>query len=284
MVGQGCRLENPPETRDAILWLPDASRMGVGKAEEGATPEALKIALEEAEADLRIYVESLTATREAIEEAVVMVQEQRENFDYALNRFETLMPLVETGALEPLAASQIQSAYISARASLAQAKFFLGQARRDFGSEEVRRRRLSNLQGRVEMLRQQLGLGEENLADALEEEVAAATEPGPLPLVEAYFHGAGPELVVGQRAVFFLADSDVARSARVQRIEVAAGQGPSAVWLEPILEPSELAEILAGGRPARPVRVKLLAESRPEINPETNTEIVRQPAPKEGAP
>jgi len=53
------------------------------------------------------------------------------------------MPLVETGALEPLAVSQIESAYISARASLAQAKYLPSQATRDYQTENARRWKLA---------------------------------------------------------------------------------------------------------------------------------------------
>jgi hypothetical protein len=117
---------------------------------------AAEEALAKAEAELGDYLQAMQHARDAIGEAVVMVQEQRENFDYAHERFETLMPLVETGALEPLAASQIQSAYISARASLAQAKFLLGQARREFGTEDSRRRTHARLQREISTAQQDL--------------------------------------------------------------------------------------------------------------------------------
>jgi hypothetical protein len=277
----GCHSKVPQETTDAILWLPHAGHSTQAVAGpsipsgggEPATESAgvLRQALEEAEADLRIYIQSLTATREAIEEAVVMVQEQRENFDFALDRFETLMPLVETGALEPLAASQIQSAYISARASLAQAKFFLGQARRDFGPEELRRRRLAEMQGRVESLRQRLGAGATVVSDAPE----PADEGGARPIIEAYFQGnrAGP--VVGQQAVVSLPNRKNTLRAQVtavDAVEAAEGADPAkgaketdgvdtpAVWL--VLEEALPADVAAMERSALPVRVEIVPEQK----------------------
>jgi hypothetical protein len=86
--------------------------------------------------ELQLLTESMLSARKAIEEAFVQVREQKENFDFARERYEKLMPLVETGALEPLAVSQIESAYISARASLAQAKYLPSQATRDLSNGE----------------------------------------------------------------------------------------------------------------------------------------------------
>jgi hypothetical protein len=154
-------------TSDAILWLADPTHGTWENQEFSATDETSSEPqaepsplaqesgaelLEVARAELVEYIASLEAARQAIEDAVIMVREQKENFDFAEDRYATLMPLVETGALEPLAASQIQSAYISARASLAQAKFLLSQARRDFGTEQGRRMRLRQLQNRVVQL------------------------------------------------------------------------------------------------------------------------------------
>jgi hypothetical protein len=288
----GCRSESALETTDAILWLNSTETIApassvsaiqheliVLPASSGLLPEAAHQALEEAEGDLRIYMQSLAATREAIEEAVVMVREQRENFDYALDRFETLMPLVETGALEPLAASQIQSAYISARASLAQAKFFLGQARRDFGSEEFRRRRLSELQGRVTSLRQMVennAVDQAEASNGVDEDTPAQENAGPK--IEARFHGAKPVPEVGQLARVDWVDGKVSLSARVVEIrrksknhevrspaESAGAELPS-VWLLP-LEPLP-EEIVWLGRSALPVRVRMLANSTNAFTPD----------------
>lgn len=112
--------------------------------------ESLRLEADQIRGEIRLFQESLEATRAIIEDAVIMVQEQTDNFEFAKDRYESLMPLVETGALEPLAASQIQSAYISARASLAQAKFLLSQARRDFGTSETRVWRYQGMQKRLQ--------------------------------------------------------------------------------------------------------------------------------------
>lgn len=262
----GCGSEPSLETSDAILWLQPAGPGAMAVSPPpGDSADTLRQALAEAEGDLRIYTQTLAATREAIEEAVVMVREQRENFDYALDRFETLMPLVETGALEPLAASQIQSAYISARASLAQAKFFLGQARRDFGSEEFRRRRLAELQNRVEELRQQLDTHQtvaphETPTSEATEALDAATGP----IVEAYFPGDGTTPSAGQRARVYWASAatDAPLAARV----IPRGDGPlppgknsAAVLLKPMGSlPQALIDWQARGRAAFAVRVEIL--------------------------
>lgn len=146
--GEGILESEQSDDLGEIVKLVEADTLQVSE-EKSAAVLLAEEALADAEAELEDYLQTMQLARAAIEEAVVMVQEQRENFDYAMERFETLMPLVETGALEPLAASQIQSAYISARASLAQAKFLLGQARREFGTEESRRRTHSRLQRQI---------------------------------------------------------------------------------------------------------------------------------------
>lgn len=145
--------EQPPGlfTRDAVL-----TRLENPHPVEPAGPPDASAAMEElreAELDHQLLTEGLLAAKKSVEEAVVMVREQKENFEFAQDRYEKLMPLVETGALEPLAASQIQSAYISARAALAQAKFFLGQTSRAYQSEAARRQLLSASMERVESLR-----------------------------------------------------------------------------------------------------------------------------------
>lgn len=131
-------------------------------AGEGAEEEiaAAGRRLAEAETEMRVFLEKLETARQTIDEAIVMVREQKENYDFAFERYEKLMPLVETGALEPLAASQIQSAYISARAAFAQAKFLLSQAVRDFGSEEGRKLRHAQLQRKIEAAKAGLQKGE----------------------------------------------------------------------------------------------------------------------------
>lgn len=249
----GCQPQSTSGPQDAILWLDIPQPTASLSAQESVQDtENLAFALAEAEADWRIYTQTLTATREAIEEAVVMVQEQRENFDFALDRYETLMPLVETGALDPLAASQIQSAYIAARASLAQAKFLLGQARRDFGSEEYRRRELARLQRRLETLREAVtaetnssALGESAIADNEVSESSTPMPPGILdvPFVEVFLDKKEPELqqnsVAWVRLPLSEKASDTTFAFRVVRIEEIVdeenpqGFAPVRVWLQP---------------------------------------------------
>lgn len=137
-------------TQDAVLLLPTPLSPSNGGDVVMLPAEDTSVQLAVATDDLRLFVESIEASKQAISEAIVMVREQKENFDFAEDRYEKLMPLVETGALEPLAASQIQSAYISARAALSQSKFLLGQARRDFGSENTRIFKLAQLKRNVE--------------------------------------------------------------------------------------------------------------------------------------
>jgi len=153
--------QNIFSTRDAVLFPPvqPSDSIAVERSSIPSLPanRSLQAELAEAEMELRILQSSMQSARQAIEEAIVMVQEQKENFDFAHDRYEKLMPLVETGALEPLAASQIQSAYISARASFAQAKYLLSQAQRDYGTAESRTWRFAAVQKRVEQLRQASG-------------------------------------------------------------------------------------------------------------------------------
>ncbi len=145
-----------------VLFFSGEEGGDVGRGGEGAEEEiaAAGRRLAEAEIEMRVFLEKLETARQTIEEAIVMVREQKENYDFAFERYEKLMPLVETGALEPLAASQIQSAYISARAAFAQAKFLLSQAVRDFGSEEGRRLRHAQLQRKIEAAKAGLQKGE----------------------------------------------------------------------------------------------------------------------------
>lgn len=179
-----------------------AASSGAAEPRESAEVNAAREALAESEAELQAFLDRMQAAREAIEEAVVMVREQKENFDYAFERFETLMPLVETGALEPLAASQIQSAYISARASLAQAKFFLGQARREFGSDAMRRRIHARLQRQIEIAQTQL----ESLRAAQTPPEALVASPGENPSDSPV----GDQKSHGEiEAVFLMSEADV---------------------------------------------------------------------------
>lgn len=139
----------------AILWNPETWQQrgavfaGDGRAKDQearkASTTAARLNYEKAEAELAAYLETMQAAREAVEEAVEMANQQRENYEFALERHERLMPLVETGALDAMTASQIQSALIAARVGLAQAQFFLAQARRELGSEEQRRREYNRL-------------------------------------------------------------------------------------------------------------------------------------------
>jgi hypothetical protein len=155
-------------TRVAVLTLPPdmlETEMSPTLAESPAEISGLRLEESElrhqlnvAELELALLRETVQAGTEAMEEAIQMVQEQRENFDFAQERYERLMPLVETGALDLLTASQIQSAYISARASLAQAKFYFGQAQRIRGEPETRRRQEQLLQTRIRELRSTLDL------------------------------------------------------------------------------------------------------------------------------
>jgi hypothetical protein len=245
-----------------LLVEVDEEREPAEKSRAVAEAEEL---LAGAEADLRVYLESMQLTRDAIEEAVVMVREQKENFDYAAERFATLMPLVETGALEPLAASQIQSAYISARASLAQAKFLLGQARRDFGTEETRRRSHNLLQEQITVARGNLDrvlLEETSDAPPLLSSPGANTQTPPHGLVQAVFYLNAQEratFVTGLDALIYPAgarENDMPVSAVV----VAVGEESPADWqgrvqLQVDLAPGFLADWVAGNRAVVPCRV-----------------------------
>ncbi len=226
-----------------------------------------------AEAELQDYLDKMQLSRDAIEEAVVMVQEQRENFDYAFERFETLMPLVETGALEPLAASQIQSAYISARASLAQAKFFLGQARREFGTEESRRRTHNRLQRQIAEAREELevanGMQGSSLTDREEEANGnIAGQPGPAGaygFVEGVFVVSRAEiefLQVGANAIIYspgASEQDMPVSARVQEVfEATPIPGKNSLVLRVRLTPAAMPAWETFHRTTLPCRVVIL--------------------------
>ncbi len=228
-----------PSSSDAVLYnVPTKEPPYVPISPEPAVPQASAAeALAEAEAEARILGEALESSHKAIEEAVVMVREQKENFEFAEDRYEKLMPLVETGALEPLAASQIQSAYISARAGFAQAKYFLAQARRDYGSEESRRWRVLLARKRVDSLRKQLA--EESLSAAAEEassETDSLEAPMDFPFVEAFFpHDPEHPLLPGMSARItlppFLKNKMPAKVETVQATEWPAGQQADRVLL-----------------------------------------------------
>lgn len=110
-----------------------------------------------AQADAVSLQQRLEAAKHGIEEAVQMVKEQRDNFDFAEERYNRLMPLVEKGTLDLMTASQIQSAYIAARASLSQAKFYLGQTQREYGTPDTRKILLSAAQSKIEAARPAAG-------------------------------------------------------------------------------------------------------------------------------
>ncbi|HEY5793083.1 MAG TPA: hypothetical protein VIS74_07280 [Chthoniobacterales bacterium] len=147
-------------------WPPPASppaENGIWMAHSPAAPAAKSSPALEAEflaakADAVSLQQRLEAAKHAIEEALQMVQEQRDNFDFAEERYHRLMPLVEKGTLDLMTASQIQSAYIAARASLSQAKFYLGQAQREYGTPETRTILLQAAGGKVEAIRQRMGV------------------------------------------------------------------------------------------------------------------------------
>lgn len=202
--------EQNPSTRDAVLIMPAANvELPTTPAPVAAsTPapadiEQLERKLAAAEAELVVLREGYAASREAIEEAVEMVREQRENFEFAHDRYERLMPLVETGALDPLSASQIQSAYISARASLAQANFYLGEARRAFGPREVRAARMAMANLRVERANQAVAEARKTAANSPPETSPPADDdshPRP-PVIEAHFPSAATlEILPGMQA------------------------------------------------------------------------------------
>jgi hypothetical protein len=270
-------------TRDAILWLPqlptssetrlpvDGRVASTGDSEAASTPLDPQVSPEDelavARAELAEYVSSLEAARQAIEDAVIMVREQKENFDFAEDRYTTLMPLVETGALEPLAASQIQSAYISARASLAQAKFFLSQARRDFGTEPGRRLRLQQLQNRVAVL-------ESTAAAQTAPDAAPNEDPPPSdgmeserdssfaehPRVEAYFRlsPASRRLVPGQIATISSpAWGRTKQPATITEVSLESSEGSHQILRVLLILNSDLPPIQPP-RAAVPVRVRVV--------------------------
>jgi len=142
------RLLLPPKAPvDNGLWI--AARPA-GPVAVSQNSEAEYLA---AQADAISLQQRLEAAKHAIEEAVQMVKEQRDNFDFAEERYHRLMPLVEKGTLDLMTASQIQSAYISARASLSQAKFYLGQAQREYGTPETRKILIAAAQSKIEAAR-----------------------------------------------------------------------------------------------------------------------------------
>lgn len=174
-------------TRQAVLFLEQTVEVMLEVDRPAAAPpvdDRREQQLAEARLELEILEDTVSSGRTAIEEALQMVKEQRDNFDFAHERYERLMPLVETGALDLLTASQIQSAYISARASLAQAKFYLGQAQRARGEPEMRRRQLERLKQQIALLE---GVSEVAPPEPtkMERPVSVTSPAG----IEAYFTG-----------------------------------------------------------------------------------------------
>ncbi|MFV0337191.1 MAG: hypothetical protein ACK5LK_02960 [Chthoniobacterales bacterium] len=116
----------------------------------------IRLLLEEQLAQAKLSLEQnmshLAETHKGVEDAVSMLEEQQRNFEFAQERYDRLMPLVETGALDLLAASQIESAYISARASLAQAQFYLGQVQSARGKPEQRKKIYLQMTQRIKHL------------------------------------------------------------------------------------------------------------------------------------
>lgn len=242
-------------TRDAILRVvpPDlppednpAPPALVAEAPGKVERESLREARAEAEIELGLLQENLAAAKEALEQAVVMVREAKENFDFAAERHEKLMPLVETGALEPLAASQIQSAYISARASFATAKFLLAQARQEYGSLEARQLRWELAAGKLA----RLAAEENTAAESVEGPPPANDEQTPPPArevgstIEAWFDARVLGRVLpGQQARISLPSGNPRKlGAIVRQVDPPAPNGQVRVLLQSTSRPGDSTE------------------------------------------
>lgn len=240
----------------------------LARAEEQAR---LVEAREEAEIELGLLKENLAAAKESLEQAVVMVREAKENFDFAADRHEKLMPLVETGALEPLAASQIQSAYISARAAFATAKFLLTQARQEYGSLEARRMRWELAAGKLQRLGAAEGAEAKAVGEAEAEEVEAQAEPEVLPavLIEAWFAGdLADKIVPGMQARISLPSGPLRKlGGIVRKVQPPAADGQVLVILESAKAPPGV-----DFRSAWPVQVTIDA-SLPRVSPGASDQV-----------
>lgn len=239
-------------TRDAVLILPEQS-VAESPAESKAPNDPrdtlvhllLEDQLAEAKLSLAQNMSHLQETRQGVEDAVAMVKEQQTNFEFAQERYDRLMPLVETGALDPLAASQIQSAYISARASLAQAQFHLGQMQGARGEPEQRKKIYLQMTQRIEhlekLLRQAGGtLPESQAAQPQESDKTAQTAPPPPPRlhIEALFHSATTDAFfkgAPARCSFSINGKKIRFEARVD----AAGQLPDDLVLVTLSTPDD---------------------------------------------
>lgn len=201
-----------PSTRDAVLIV---LQKPVDSTISATTP-GISLEQERAQLEMTLLIEDFDNARKAIEHAVTMVEEQKENFSFAQERYERLMPLVESGALDPLTASQIQSAYIAARASLAQAKYLLAQAQQDYGTPEYRNVRLK-------LLRSQFSIPVEETAPP-ETPVTVDPDERIHAMIEAVFtNAAANDLKPGMLArVTFPSYPDIRLQSRVSTVESVA--------------------------------------------------------------
>lgn len=159
-AGKSDSISLVPAEVDNAVWIA-AGLAPTVMSGSGPALEAEYLAAKASALSLQLSLES---AKHAIEEALPMVQEQKDNYDFAEERFNRLMPLVEKGTLDLMSASQIQSAYISARASLSQAKFYLGQAQREYGTPETRKVLVQAAESKVEAAKQQVEAQKNNAA------------------------------------------------------------------------------------------------------------------------
>lgn len=302
-------------SQDAILWMfpppetdtPDSDPESPLPSSPAEDLNPIEAAREEAEIELRLLRENLAAAKEALEQAVVMVRESKENFDFAADRHEKLMPLVETGALEPLAASQIQSAYISARASYATAKFLLAQARQEYGSLEARQYRWELASGKLQKLTRRLdpqthssvedspanpaGTNPDtdpSTEDLGEQIILFENEPTPACLIEAWFDARMTEKIrPGMSASISLpGNPNPPLEATVREVSPDAGLS-TAGTLRVLLESSE-SPALPGQRQVWTCRVTIaplhLEDAPPAPWDEADSPENEAPLPRTGTP
>ena len=214
------KLKTPPPQN--AIWV------GAGEAVPGINPSAaLEAEYLAAQANALSLQLSLEAAKQAIEDAVPMVREQKDNYDFAEERYQRLMPLVEKGTLDLMTASQIQSAYIAARASLSQARFYLGQAQREYGTPETRKVLMKAAESKVEAARQQV-----------EARKGVPTE-APRPIAGMLFARLPGAVEVGREARASVAGQEFTVVVR----EVQGG----IVRLEPVTAPTAALPALASG-------------------------------------
>lgn len=159
-AGKSESISPAPTEVDNAVWI----AAGVAPTVISGSGPALEAEYLAAKATALSLQLSLESAKHAIEEALPMVQEQKDNYDFAEERYNRLMPLVEKGTLDLMTASQIQSAYISARASLSQAKFYLGQAQREYGTPETRKVLIQAAESKAEAAKQQVEAQKNNAA------------------------------------------------------------------------------------------------------------------------